>query len=50
MNLQKKGAFRVDGDDIQVGVDTGKLAMMLDMEVKSAKMGLLPSGSSIHVC
>jgi hypothetical protein len=50
MNLQKRGAFGVDGDDIQVGVEAGKLAMMLNMEVKSAKTGLLPPSSSAHVC
>lgn len=50
MNLQKRGAFGVDGDGIQVGVDAGKLGMTLDMEVKSAKTGLLPSRSSAHVC
>jgi hypothetical protein len=50
MNLPKRGAFGVDDDDIQVGVGASKLAMMLEMEVKSAETDFLPSSSSAHVC
>ena len=50
MKVQKRGAFGVDGDDIQVGVDAGKLAMIMNIEVKSAKTGFLPSSSAAHVC